>query len=62
MKMVVNYDILPMLREYWFDERERLAGWERRLKGVLETKIGKNKVNREDRVVNKRQKFDRQFM
>ena len=38
MKMVVNYDILPMLREYWFDERERLAGWERRLKGVLETK------------------------
>ncbi|WP_432631191.1 AAA family ATPase [Brotaphodocola sp.] len=36
MKMVVNYDILPMLREYWFDERERLLKWERRLRGVLE--------------------------
>lgn len=36
MRMVVCYDILPMLREYWFDEREKWQRWERRLCGVLE--------------------------
>lgn len=36
MRMVVRYDIIPMLLEYWFDEREKLQRWERRLCGVLE--------------------------
>ena len=32
---VVEYDILPMLREYWFDEVEKVRKWESRLRGVL---------------------------
>lgn len=35
MYMVVEYDILPMLREYWFDEPEKVQKWEERLRGVL---------------------------
>ena len=31
MQMVVNYDIIPMLREYWFDEQGRVHRWEERL-------------------------------
>ena len=33
--MTVEYDILPMLREYWFDEPEKVRKWEERLRGVL---------------------------
>ncbi len=33
--MTVEYDILPMLREYWFDEPEKVQKWEVRLCGVL---------------------------
>ncbi|PQD94403.1 restriction endonuclease [Pradoshia eiseniae] len=32
---VIEYDILPMLREYWFDEVEKVRKWESRLRGVL---------------------------
>ena len=35
MYMTVEYDILPMLREYWFDEPEKVQKWEVRLRGVL---------------------------
>ena len=35
MYMTVEYDILPMLREYWFDEPEKVQKWEERLRGVL---------------------------
>lgn len=35
MYMTVEYDILPMLREYWFDEPEKVQKWEDRLRGVL---------------------------
>lgn len=35
MKEVVEYDILPMLSEYWFDEEAKLQRWENILRGVL---------------------------
>ncbi len=36
LKAVVCYDILPTLREYWFDDPEKAGEWERRLSGVFE--------------------------
>lgn len=36
MKAVAYYDILPMLREYWFDNSDRVDHWESRLRGVFE--------------------------
>ena len=33
---IVNYDILPMLSEYWFDDAIRLQRWENILRGVLQ--------------------------
>ena len=36
MKAVVYYDILPMLREYWFDDPGKVDRWENRLSGVFE--------------------------
>lgn len=33
---VVNYDILPMLSEYWFDDAEQLRRWENNLQGVFQ--------------------------
>lgn len=33
---IVNYDILPMLREYWFDEPAKLQRWENILRGVFQ--------------------------
>ncbi len=33
---VVDYDILPMLREYWFDEPEKVTRWENILQGVFQ--------------------------
>lgn len=35
MMEVVEYDIIPMLSEYWFDEREKLQRWENILRGVF---------------------------
>ena len=35
MQSVVEYDILPMLEEYWFDEPEKLQKWQNILRGVL---------------------------
>lgn len=32
---IVDYDILPMLREYWFDEPNKLHHWEHMLQGVF---------------------------
>ena len=34
---VVDYDILPMLREYWFDEPNKLQRRENILKGVFQS-------------------------
>lgn len=35
MRAVVEYDILPMLSEYWFDEPTKLQNWKKNLRGVL---------------------------
>ncbi len=36
MRSVVEFDILPMLGEYWFDEPAKLQRWERNLRGVFD--------------------------
>lgn len=36
LKNIVNYDILPMLAEYWFDDEEPYEMWASRLNGVFE--------------------------
>ena len=35
LQEVAEYDILPMLSEYWFDEPEKLVRWENKLRGVF---------------------------
>lgn len=35
MTSVVDYDIMPMLEEYWFDEPEKVRRWRNRLQGVF---------------------------
>ena len=35
MSAVVDYDIVPMLEEYWFDEPDKVAFWRNRLQGVF---------------------------
>lgn len=35
MASVVDYDILPMLEEYWFDEPDKVRLWKNRLQGVF---------------------------
>ena len=36
MRSIVEYDILPMLSEYWFDEPGKLQKWENILRGVFQ--------------------------
>lgn len=36
MRSVVEFDILPMLGEYWFDEPDKLRRWEKNLRGVFD--------------------------
>lgn len=36
MSSVVDYDIMPMLEEYWFDEPEKITLWRNRLQGVFD--------------------------
>lgn len=35
MESVVDYDILPMLAEYWFDDEGKVQTWKERLQEVL---------------------------
>ncbi len=35
MREVVEYDIIPMLKEYWFDDHAKLQEWEGKLRGVV---------------------------
>lgn len=35
MKEVVYYDIIPMLKEYWFDDKNKVQYWENILSGVF---------------------------
>lgn len=36
MHSIVDYDILPMLSEYWFDDNGKLQRWENLLRGVFQ--------------------------
>lgn len=36
MRAIVDYDILPMLSEYWFDDANKLQRWENILRGVFQ--------------------------
>lgn len=36
MHSIVDYDILPMLSEYWFDDANKLQRWENILQGVFQ--------------------------
>ena len=36
MRSVVEFDILPMLSEYWFDDSRQLQKWEKNLRGVFD--------------------------
>ncbi len=36
LKAVVEYDIIPMLSEYWFDDNAKLQRWENLLRGVFQ--------------------------
>jgi 5-methylcytosine-specific restriction protein B len=36
MRSVVDYDILPMLSEYWFDDSAKFQQWENTLHGVFQ--------------------------
>lgn len=36
LKDIVDFDILPMINEYWFDENEKLLYWEKKLRGVFD--------------------------
>ncbi|MCI5837053.1 MAG: EVE domain-containing protein [Veillonellaceae bacterium] len=35
LRAVVDYEVLPMLAEYWFDETDKLQHWENDLRGVF---------------------------
>ena len=35
LKEVVNYDILPMLQEYWFDNKSEVDRWANRLNSIF---------------------------
>lgn len=35
LQSVVNYDLVPMLREYWYDEPNKLTRWTQRLEAVV---------------------------
>lgn len=35
LKAVVNYDILPMLQEYWFDNKQEVNKWSQKLNEIF---------------------------
>ena len=35
LHQVINYDIIPMLQEYWFDNRSEVKKWETELKSIF---------------------------
>ncbi len=40
LREIVNYDIIPMLREYWFDDKETFYIWRNELQKVLDNNEG----------------------
>ena len=35
VKAIIEYEIIPLLREYWFDEPSRVENWSNQLLGVV---------------------------
>src|SRR5699024_2558633 len=35
LSLVIEYEILPLLKEYWFDEPEKIQEWTSKLRGVI---------------------------
>ncbi len=35
LRSIVDYDILPTLSEYWYDEPDKISTWEEKLRGVF---------------------------
>ena len=35
LSSIVEYELIPMLREYWFDEPAKVEEWARKLRGAL---------------------------
>ena len=35
MKAIVDYDIIPTLQEYWFDDKSKINNWSEKLRGVF---------------------------
>ena len=35
LSFIVNYEIIPLLKEYWFDETEKVDNWSERLRNAL---------------------------
>jgi len=35
LELIVRYDILPMLKEYWFDDQDKVDQWENALLGAI---------------------------
>ena len=36
LQSIVDYDIIPMLNEYWFDDTNKVQRWENILQGVFQ--------------------------
>ncbi len=36
LNYIVNYELIPLLKEYWFDEQEKVEYWSDRLRSVIE--------------------------
>lgn len=36
LNYIVNYELIPLLKEYWFDEQEKVEYWSERLRSVIE--------------------------
>lgn len=38
MREIIDYDIIPTLQEYWFDDKNKVQLWEQKLNGVFHDK------------------------
>ena len=32
---IIEYELIPLLKEYWFDESEKVRDWSIRLRGAI---------------------------
>lgn len=35
LRAVVEYEVIPLIKEYWFDDNEKVEKWSRELRGVV---------------------------